>query len=199
MKYTYLIIQAEEYGFTKKEDENYLKFVDDYKNKIIISKTEKNSINLIIQFSDDRVLKFTKEAIMLAETPLLERVDTINYLLNISEKKEKFIRECVDTIVYLMDIKENYYKDLTKSILSFYIENNIFEYGFDIESVLENLKKLDPEKLYDLIINLDDEKYKFLKRSFLSMSKEYVEKVLCSFLSQIRIFVENYDSKNFNV
>lgn len=89
MKYTYLIIQAEEYGFTKKEDENYLKFVDDYKNKIIISKTEKNSINLIIQFSDDRVLKFTKEAIMLAETPLLERVDTINYLLNISKKKRK--------------------------------------------------------------------------------------------------------------
>lgn len=199
MKYTYLIMQAEEYGFTKKEDENYLKFVDDYKNKISISKTEKNSVNLIIQFSDDRVLKFTKEAIILAETPLLERVDTINYLLNTSEKKEKFIRECVDTIIHFMEINENYYRDLTKSILSFYIENNICEYGFDIESVLENLKELDPEKLYDLIINLDDEKYIFLKRNFLSMSKEYVEKVLCSFLSRIRIFVEKYDNKNFNV
>ncbi len=199
MKYTYLITQAEEYGFTKKEDENYLKFVDDYKNKISISKTKKNSINLIIQFSDDRVLKFTKEAIMLAETSLLERADTINYLLDTNEKKEKFIRECVDTIIHFMEINENYYRDLTKSILSFYIENNICEYGFDIGSVLENLKELDPEKLYDLIINLDDEKYMFLKRSFLSMSKEYVEKVLCSFLSQIRIFVEKYDNKNFNV
>lgn len=196
MKYKYLIMQAEEYGFIKKEDEDCLKFVDDYKNKIIISKTEENKINLIIQFSDDRVLKFTKEAIILAKTPLLERVDTINYLLDISEKKERFISECVDTIIYLMEIKENYYKDLTKSILSFYIENNICEYGFDIEGVLENLKGLDSEKLYDLIINLDNEKYMFLKRTFLSMSKEYFEKVLCSFLSQIRIFVEKYDNEN---
>lgn len=199
MKYKYLIMQAEEYGFIEKEDEDCLKFVDDYKNEISISKTEKNNINLIIQFSDDKVLKFTKEAIILAETPLLERVDTINYLLDISEKKEKFIRDCVNTIIHLMEINENYYKDLTKSILSFYFESNISEYGFDVESVLEDLKELDPEKLYDLIINSDDEKYTSLKRNFLYISKEYAEKTLCSFLSQIRIFVEKYNNKNFDI
>lgn len=199
MKYKYLIMQAEGYGFIKKEDEDCLKFVDDYKNEISISKTEKNNINLIIRFSDDRVLKFTKEAIILAETSLLERLDSINYLLDINEKKEKFIRECVDIIIHLMEINENYYKDLTKSILSFYFESNISEYGFDIESILEDLKELDPEKLYDLIINSDDEKYTSLKRDFLYMSKEYAEKVLCSFLGQIRVFVEMHDNKIFDI